>query len=432
VAERAAWDAGQDDRNGSFRGIVRPRRLSLVVLGVMVMLRMLIGPDGLARTRFALAQLNLGATLLYHLGRSPDTVAPQWRARATDALGSGRLDLLADITMRAHTRVAPDFIAPDPVAYEAGLDAELHDVATTPTIRVAYEMMQILGNGCVYADGHAMRPSPLLLNTLDRGEQAFAETVAGQLQVMWEIVFAPDWPRIRAALEADIAYRSTRIARDGYAEMINSIDPWLTWQQGALCLARCAEHEVEADMLIFTPTPFGKYSLFTLDAPEAPLRRVPFISYPSMSPVVGRSRSQGAPAESSRPAVLLRDIHAFIDQNLANPDLCPAAIAAAHHISERYLYLVFAGQGTSVAAWIRDRRLQHCRQDLADPGMYSRPVAAIAARWGFTSAAHFNRVFRRTFGVAPGQYRLLALRDQTLQEKSIALQPALMTAGAQA
>jgi AraC-like DNA-binding protein len=396
------------------------------------MLRMLIGPDGLARTRFALTQLNLGATLLYHLGRNPDTVAPQWRERATDALGSGRLDLLADITMRAHTRVAPDFISPDPVEYEVGLDAELHEVATTPAIRVAYEMMQILSGTCVYAEGHAMRPSALVLNALDRGEQAFAETVAGQLHVMWEIVFAPDWPRIRAALEADIAYRSTRIARDGYAEMINSIDPGLTWQRGALCLARCREHEVQADTLIFTPTPFGKFSMFCLDAPEAPLRRVPFISYPSMAPVIGRPRSQGALAESSRPAALLRDIHAFIDQNLANPDLCPAAIASAHHISERYLYLVFAGQGTSVAAWIRDRRLQHCRQDLADPGMHGRSVAAIATRWGFTSPAHFNRVFRKTFGMAPGQYRLLALRDQALQETSTALQPALMTAGVDA
>jgi AraC-like DNA-binding protein len=401
------------------------------------MLRLVIGPDGLAQTRFALSQLNLGATLLYHLGRNPGTISPYWRAKADDALGSGRVDLLATITMRAHTRVSPDFIAPSPAGYEDGLDVELHDVATTPPARVGYEMTQILYGSCVYAEGSPLRPSPLVLDALDRGEREFAETVAGQLHHLWETLFAPDWPRIRAGLEADIAYRSTRIARDGYAEMISSIDPGLAWRDGALCLTRYNQHDVTADAIIFSPTPFGNFSLFCLDPPEAPLRRVPFISYPAMSSAVGRSRAQAAPAESSRPAILLRDVQTFIDQNLANPDLCPAAIAAAHHISERYLYLVFAGQGTSVAAWIRDRRLQLCRQDLADPAMRARPVAAIATRWGFASPAHFSRVFRRTFGIAPGQYRLLALRDQslpdqTLQETSTAVQPSLMTATADA
>jgi AraC-like DNA-binding protein len=69
--------------------------------------------------------------------------------------------------------------------------------------------------------------------------------------------------------------------------------------------------------------------------------------------------------------------------------------------------------------------------------MRSRPVAAIAIRWGFASPAHFSRVFRRTYGIAPGRYRLLALQGPelagpSLQEPSTALQPALMTTAAEA
>jgi AraC-like DNA-binding protein len=61
-----------------------------------------------------------------------------------------------------------------------------------------------------------------------------------------------------------------------------------------------------------------------------------------------------------------------------------------------------------VAGWIRARRLERCRHDLADPGMAARPVAAIAARWGFTSAADFSRVFRAAHGVPPAEYRRFA------------------------
>jgi hypothetical protein len=250
----------------------------------MVMLRVLIGPDGLARTRFALTQLNVGATLLYHLGRRPDTVPPYWRARAAEALGSGRLDLLAAITMQANTAAAPDFIAPNPFVYEAGLDAELHDVATTPTVRVAYEMSEIFGGSCWYAENRALPPS-LVLDALERGEHEFAETIAGQLHNLWEMLFARDWPNIRAGLEADIAYRSTRIARDGYGEMINTIDPGLTWRDGALNVTRYNDHDATADALIFTPTPFGSYTLFCLDAPghrRAVTARCPVPRHPGL------------------------------------------------------------------------------------------------------------------------------------------------------
>ncbi|MQA88204.1 MAG: helix-turn-helix domain-containing protein [Streptosporangiales bacterium] len=51
-----------------------------------------------------------------------------------------------------------------------------------------------------------------------------------------------------------------------------------------------------------------------------------------------------------------------------------------------------------MAGWIRQRRLEACRQDLADPALAYRSVAAIAARRGFTSAAHFSRVFKAAHG----------------------------------
>ena len=113
-------------------------------------------------------------------------------------------------------------------------------------------------------------------------------------------------------------------------------------------------------------------------------------------------------APEARQRVLLASVHAYIERRLGDPALTPTTIAAAHHISLRYLHKLFEAQGTTVAGWIRRRRLDRCRVDLLDPAYRARPVSAIGARWGFPDASRFNRVFRAAHGVPPGEYRLMA------------------------
>ncbi|WP_334153086.1 helix-turn-helix domain-containing protein [Microbacterium sp.] len=102
---------------------------------------------------------------------------------------------------------------------------------------------------------------------------------------------------------------------------------------------------------------------------------------------------------------LVQRIRSYIDRNLASTDLGPATIASAHFISTRHLHGLFQEQGVTVSTWIRTRRLEQCRRDLLDPMLADRPVAAIAARWGFVDAAHFSRAFKSAFGVSPSEYR---------------------------
>jgi len=102
---------------------------------------------------------------------------------------------------------------------------------------------------------------------------------------------------------------------------------------------------------------------------------------------------------------LMQRIRGHIDRNLASTDLGPTSIAAAHFISTRHLHGLFQEQGTTVSTWIRTRRLEQCRRDLLDPILADRPVAAIAARWGFVDAAHFSRAFKTAYGVSPSEYR---------------------------
>ena len=102
---------------------------------------------------------------------------------------------------------------------------------------------------------------------------------------------------------------------------------------------------------------------------------------------------------------LVQRIRSYIDRNLASTDLGPATIASAHFISTRHLHGLFQEQGVTVSTWIRTRRLEQCRRDLLDPMLADRPVAAIAARWGFVDAAHFSRAFKTAFGISPSEYR---------------------------
>lgn len=109
--------------------------------------------------------------------------------------------------------------------------------------------------------------------------------------------------------------------------------------------------------------------------------------------------------EHARQEELLARIYTFIDAHLGEPGLSPAIVAAAHHISLRYLYKLFASQQATVAGWIRQRRLELCRRDLLDPAQRHRAVTAIAARWGLTNATHFSRMFKAAYGVSPVEYR---------------------------
>jgi AraC-like DNA-binding protein len=97
---------------------------------------------------------------------------------------------------------------------------------------------------------------------------------------------------------------------------------------------------------------------------------------------------------------LLRRVQAYVDARLGSPELSPSSIAAAHYISTRHLHAIFHEDGMTVSGWIRSRRLDRCRRDLADP-LSPHPVSQIAARWGFTDAAHFSRAFRAEFGEPP-------------------------------
>lgn len=86
-------------------------------------------------------------------------------------------------------------------------------------------------------------------------------------------------------------------------------------------------------------------------------------------------------------------------------------VAATEFIDElrkalRHLYASFAAASTTVGAFIRGRRLLHCREELRNPNLRKQPIIQIALKWGFSGSASFTRAYRAHFGNTPSEERM--------------------------
>ena len=110
--------------------------------------------------------------------------------------------------------------------------------------------------------------------------------------------------------------------------------------------------------------------------------------------------------QETRERAIVHHVYRFIETHLSDPELSPATVAAAHHISLRYLYKLFALEDPTVARLIQQRRLERCRHDLMDAAQATKPVSAIAARWGLANPGHFSKLFRAAYGMTPTEFRV--------------------------
>jgi AraC-like DNA-binding protein len=102
---------------------------------------------------------------------------------------------------------------------------------------------------------------------------------------------------------------------------------------------------------------------------------------------------------------MLRRVQEYVEQHLDDEELSPEQVATAQNVSVRYVNKLFAREGTSVARWIRIRRLERCRMDLENSDNVSRSISDIAYSHGFGNISSFNRAFRSRFGLSPRTLR---------------------------
>jgi uncharacterized protein (TIGR02246 family) len=109
--------------------------------------------------------------------------------------------------------------------------------------------------------------------------------------------------------------------------------------------------------------------------------------------------------ESAVRSAIYRRCAAFIENNLDDPRLDPAKIAAAAGISVRYLHKIFRGSGESVGDYVRRVRLARSYDDLADLRKKHVKIKEIAFRCGFKNPTHFSDAFKDFHGLSPSEVR---------------------------
>jgi AraC-like DNA-binding protein len=93
-----------------------------------------------------------------------------------------------------------------------------------------------------------------------------------------------------------------------------------------------------------------------------------------------------------------------IEQYLRKSDLSVDFLCRHIGISRTNLYSIFKPYG-GIQSYIVERRLRRCAEDLLHPENNILPIYTISENWGFTSTAHFSRIFKKRFGASPGDIR---------------------------
>jgi DNA-binding transcriptional ArsR family regulator len=260
---------------------------------------MRLGGAAAAGVRFAVSPLMEVASALVLLRRPRATNRDRtWVARARHGLTD--TPLLA--ALNDTNGYVPDFLSPEPAAYDPDLMAELHQVATAPSERVRDEFTAAVrgrpANGLP-----ACRLPDRVLSNLDRGERDFCQTVADELHEFWRRAIAPAWPDIRRRLEDDIDDRARLTARSGSAAMWSALHPRVRWHNAVVTIV--GPHDVDVrwgSTVILAPSAIINDVAIGVDPCG---RRNTFLVYPATvgAPSVG-GNPLGAVLGRTRTAIL--------------------------------------------------------------------------------------------------------------------------------
>ncbi|MFC3813709.1 AraC family transcriptional regulator [Lysobacter sp. GCM10012299] len=102
--------------------------------------------------------------------------------------------------------------------------------------------------------------------------------------------------------------------------------------------------------------------------------------------------------------ILLAKAQQYLQTHFRRHDLSVDEVAAAVGCSRTSLYRLFSAQSLTVLGCLREIRLQRCHAALAESPPQVN-IARIAFQHGFVDLHAFTRLFKRRFGITPGQAR---------------------------
>jgi DNA-binding transcriptional ArsR family regulator len=181
--------------------------------------------DDLARTRFACSPLwEAIESLRMRQDRAAAGVhAPFIDASAQRLDGFDMRELLLLVPPHGYI---PDFLTPPPVDALPSMESELERLRATPPERVRADVARRFAGET---------PPAVARPYLERPAQAL-DRLVGLLGEYWRRALEPDWPRIRALLEREVAERARQQAVRGTGSLLGDLHPAISWRSGTLRL----------------------------------------------------------------------------------------------------------------------------------------------------------------------------------------------------
>ncbi len=102
-------------------------------------------------------------------------------------------------------------------------------------------------------------------------------------------------------------------------------------------------------------------------------------------------------------AARLEVLKSYIVKTLGDGDVSIETVSRANGLSERQTQRLFARAGTTFSQYVLEQRLDLARRVLLRAG--ERKISDVAYSVGFSDLSHFNRSFRKRFGVTPSDLR---------------------------
>ncbi|MEU8870868.1 DUF5937 family protein [Streptomyces javensis] len=191
-------------------------------------LHMQFGADDLMRCRFAISPLCQTHEAVRTLRRTErHGYHLPWLRRVREALAG--LDLSELWLLMPGRGYTPDFLGPPPEVPYAPFEDELARMRATDPAAARRELalsLECTPGAAGSARGRAILDDPA----------AAVQRLADVTEAAWRALVAPDWPRLRSLLEADIAHRSRQLAEGGLERLFADLHPALRWTDSTLTI----------------------------------------------------------------------------------------------------------------------------------------------------------------------------------------------------
>ncbi|GAA0599950.1 helix-turn-helix transcriptional regulator [Kribbella sandramycini] len=183
-------------------------------------------PDAIGRIRFALSPIWEAVTSVRALSTSTvRSVHGPWLQKVRPIIDGPDLTLLKALI--PPVGYIPDFITPAPPRRTTGLESGLAAIAATPHALVAAELGKL----------HDETPNPVLPGMIARPAKALQQ-ITTALETYFRRTIEPDWRRMRALLQEDLAFRLDELASGGIERLFRNLHPSVRFRGDAIEIDR--------------------------------------------------------------------------------------------------------------------------------------------------------------------------------------------------